>query len=60
MKLALYYADQRNTELLPEGRKEMKTVRKKKLFLWTLRGKPYYLLAAGSLVILLAVIGVLL
>jgi len=38
----------------------MRTVRKRNLFLWTLRGKPYYLLAAGSLVILLAMIGVLL
>ena len=38
----------------------MKTVRKKNLFLWTLQGKPYYLLAAGSLVILLAIIGALL
>lgn len=38
----------------------MSTVRKKNLFRWTLRGKPYYLLAAGSLVILLAVIGALL
>ena len=35
----------------------MRTVRKKDLFRWTLRGKPYYLLAAGRLVILLAVIG---
>ena len=38
----------------------MKTVRKKNLFLWTLRGKAYYLLAAGSFAILLAIIGVLL
>ena len=38
----------------------MRTIRKKNLFLWTLRGKPYYLLAVGSLVILLATIGVLL
>ena len=38
----------------------MKTVRKKNLFLWTLLGKPYYLLAVGSLVILLAIIGALL
>ena len=35
-------------------------MRKKNLFRWTLWGKPYYLLAAGSLVILLAIIGVLL
>ena len=38
----------------------MKTIRKKNLFRWTLRGKPYYLLATGSLVILLAIIGALL
>ena len=38
----------------------MRIIRKKKLFLWTLRGKPYYLLAAGSFVILLAIIGALL
>ena len=38
----------------------MRTIRKKNLFLWTLRGKPYYLLAVGSLVILLAIIGVML
>ena len=28
------------------------------LFCWTLRGKPYYLLAAGSWAILLVIIGV--
>ncbi len=38
----------------------MKTVRKKRKFRWTLQGKPYYLLAAGSFAILLAIIGVLL
>ena len=38
----------------------MKTVRKKNLFCWTLRGKPYYLLTMGSLMILLAIIGVML
>ena len=38
----------------------MNTVRKKNLFQWTLRGKPYYLLAAGSFATLLAIIGVLL
>ena len=38
----------------------MKNVRKRNLFRWTLRGKPYYLLAAGSLAILLAIIGALL
>ena len=38
----------------------MRTVRKRNLFRWTLRGKTYYLLAAGSLLILLAIIGVML
>ena len=38
----------------------MRTVRKRNLFHWTLRGKPYYLLAAGSLAILLTIIGALL
>jgi hypothetical protein len=38
----------------------MRTVRKRNLFAWTLRGKPYYLLAAGSFAVLLAIIGVLL
>ena len=38
----------------------MRTIRKKNLFRWTLRGKPHYLLATGSFVILLAIIGVLL
>ena len=38
----------------------MRTIRKKNLFSWTLRGKPYYLLAVGSLLILLAIIGVML
>ena len=35
-------------------------MRKKNLFRWTLRGKPYYLLAAGSFTILLAIIGAML
>jgi len=35
----------------------MRTIRKTNLFRWTLRGKSYYLLAAGSLAILLAIIG---
>ena len=38
----------------------MRTVKKRNLFRWTLRGKPYYLLAAGNLIILLAIIGALL
>ena len=35
-------------------------MRKKKLFRWTLRGRPYLLLSLPSFVILLAIIGVLL
>ena len=35
-------------------------MRKRNLFRWTLRGKPYYLLALGSFVILLIIVGVLL
>ena len=38
----------------------MRTIRKKNLFRWTLRGKPYLLLALPSIVILLAIMGVLL
>ena len=38
----------------------MRAVRNKNLFLWTLRGKPYYYLAVGSLVLLLVIIGVML
>jgi len=38
----------------------MRTVGKKRKFRWTLRGKPYYLLAAGSLLILMAIIRVML
>ena len=38
----------------------MRTVRKRNLFRWTLRGKPYMLLALLSFVILLAIIGALL
>ena len=38
----------------------MRTVRKRNLFRWTLRGKPYLLLALPIFVILLAVMGVLL
>ena len=38
----------------------MTTIGKKNLYGWTLRGKPYCLLAAGSLAILLTVIGVML
>ena len=38
----------------------MRIIRKRNMFRWTLQGKPYYLLAAGSLVILLAIIGALL
>jgi len=35
-------------------------MRKRNLFRWTLRGKPYFMLAAGSFAILLAIIGALL
>ena len=35
-------------------------MRKRNLFRWTLRGKPYLLLALPGFVILLAVMGVLL
>ena len=38
----------------------MRTIRKKKPFRWTLRGKPYYLLAAESFAILLLIMGVML
>ena len=38
----------------------MRTVRKRNLFRWTLRGKPYLLLALLSFMILLAIMGVLL
>ena len=38
----------------------MRTIRKKNLFRWTLRGKPYYLLAVSSFAVLLAIIGVML
>ena len=38
----------------------MRTVRKRNLFRWTLRGKPYLLLALLSFMILLATMGVLL
>ena len=38
----------------------MRNIRNQNLFRWTLRGKPYFLLAAGNLLILLAIIGVML
>ena len=38
----------------------MRTIRKKNLFRWTLRGKNYLLLALPGIVILLAIMGVLL
>lgn len=37
----------------------MRAVRKKNLFQWTLRGKPYLLLASGSLALLILAWGVL-
>ena len=38
----------------------MRNIRNKNLFRWTLRGKPYFLLATASLAILIAIIGVML
>ena len=38
----------------------MRTIRKRNLFRWTLRGKPYLLLALSSFVILLVILGVML
>jgi len=38
----------------------MRNIRNKNLFRWTLRGKTYLLLALPSIVILLAIMGVLL
>ena len=37
----------------------MRNVRHNNLFCWTLRGKPYWYLAAGSLSILILLIGVM-
>ena len=37
----------------------MRSVRKKNLFQWTLRGEPYLLLASGSLALLILAWGVL-
>ena len=37
----------------------MRRVRHNNLFRWTLRGKPYFILAAGSLVLLILLIGVM-
>lgn len=37
----------------------MRNVRHNNLFRWTLRGKPYFILAAGSLVLLILLIGVM-
>ena len=36
----------------------MRSVRKKNLFQWTLRGKPYFILASGSLALLILAWGV--
>ena len=38
----------------------MRTVRKRNLFAWTLRGNEYAILAIPSLIVLLIIIGVLL
>ena len=37
----------------------MKAVRHNNLFRWTLRGKPYFLLALGSFALLILLIGVM-
>ena len=37
----------------------MRNVRHNNLFRWTLRGKPYFILAAGSLALLILAIGVM-
>ena len=37
----------------------MRDVRHNNLFRWTLRGKPYFILAAGCLTILILLIGVM-
>ena len=37
----------------------MRNVRHNNLFRWTLRGKPYFILAAGSLALLILLIGVM-
>ncbi len=37
----------------------MRNVRHNNLFLWTLRGKPYFILAGSSLALLLLVIWVI-
>ena len=38
----------------------MRTVKKRTMFSWTLRGKPYFLLSTASLAILLVTMGVML
>ena len=38
----------------------MRTVKKRTMFTWTLRGKPCFLLSAASLAILLVTMGVML
>jgi len=37
----------------------MRTVHHNNLFRWTLRGKPYFILAGSSLVLLILVMGVM-
>ena len=37
----------------------MRNVRHNNLFRWTLRGKPYFILATGSLALLILLIGVM-
>ena len=36
----------------------MKKVSKSNMFLWTLRGRPYWILASGSLLLLIGMLGV--
>ena len=37
----------------------MRNVRHNNLFQWTLRGKPYFILATGSLALLILLMGVM-
>ena len=37
----------------------MRNVRHNNLFRWTLRGKPYFILATGSLALLILLMGVM-
>ena len=37
----------------------MNNIRNKNLFQWTLRGKPYWILASGALALLILALGVM-